>query len=130
MNAIIQEFISPHKCLYPPQIRSLKPNHQSDKAVVVQSLSCARLFETPWTAALQAPLSFTISWGLLKVMSADSVMLSKHLILCHRLLRPPSLFPSIRVFSNELALHIRWPSIGASASLAVLILVRRWDIGR
>ena len=67
------------------------------------------LFVTPWTAARQAPLSFTVSWGLLKFMSIESVMLSNHLILCCPLLLLPSIFPSIRIFSNESVLHIRWP---------------------
>ena len=64
---------------------------------------------TPWTAACQAPLSFTISWSLLKLMSIESVMPSSILILCRPLLLLPSVFPSIRVFSKESALHIRWP---------------------
>ena len=64
---------------------------------------------TPWTAAHQAFLSLTISWSLLKLMAIESEMLSNHLILCHPLLLLPSIFPSIRVFSNELALCIRWP---------------------
>ena len=64
---------------------------------------------TPWTAACQASLSFTISWSLLKLMSIESVMPSNHLILCCPLLLLPSIFPSIRVFSSESALHIRWP---------------------
>ena len=67
------------------------------------------LFVTPWTAARQAPLSFTVSWGLLKFLSIESVMLSNHLILCCPLLLLPSIFLSIRVFSSESALHIRWP---------------------
>ena len=75
----------------------------------VQSLSHIRLFATPWTAAHQASLSITNSWSLLKLMSVDSVMPSNHLILCCPLLLLPSIFPSIRVFSNESALHIRWP---------------------
>ena len=75
----------------------------------VQSLSCVRLFVTPWTAARQASLSITNSWSLLKLMSIESVMPSNHLILCHPLLLLPSIFPSIRVFSNELVLRIRWP---------------------
>ena len=75
----------------------------------VQSLSHVQFLVTPWTAALQASLSFTISQRLLKFMSIESVMPSNHLILCHPLLFLPSIFPSIRVFSNELALHIRWP---------------------
>ena len=75
----------------------------------VQSLSHVRLFATPWTAACQASLSFTISRNLLKLISIESVMPSSHLILCHLLLLLPSVFPSIRVFSSESALHIRWP---------------------
>ena len=66
-------------------------------------------FVTPWTAARQAPLSFTNSWRLLKLMSIELVMPSNHLILCHPLLLLPSIFPSIRVFSNESVLCIRWP---------------------
>ena len=75
----------------------------------VQSLSCDRLFATPWTAAHQASLSITNSRSLLKLMSIESVMPSNHPILCRPLLLPPSTFPSIRVFSNELVLRIRWP---------------------
>ena len=75
---------------------------------VVQLLSHVQLFVTPLTAALQASLSITISWGLLKLMSIESVMPSNHLILCFPLLLPPSIFPSIRVFSNESVPHIRW----------------------
>ena len=73
-----------------------------------QSLSCVWLFVISWTSACQASLSFTISRSLLKLMSIKSVMPSNHLILCHPLLLP-SILPSTRVFSNELALHIRWP---------------------
>ena len=80
-----------------------------NSVVVVQLLSHVQLFATPWTAACQASLSFTISWGLLKLMSIESVMLSNHLILCHPLLILPSIFPSIRVISNESFLPIRWP---------------------
>ena len=75
----------------------------------VQSLSRVRLFMTPWVAAHQASLSITNLHSLLKLMSIDSVMPSNHLILCHPLLLLPSIFPSIRVFSNESALRIRWP---------------------
>ena len=75
----------------------------------VQSLSRVRLFATPWTAARQASLSITNSWSPPKPMSFESVMPSNHLILCCPLLLLPSIFPSIRVFSNESALHIRWP---------------------
>ena len=78
-------------------------------SVVVQLLSCGQLFVTPWTAAYEASLSFTISWSLLKLMSIESVMPSNHLILCRSRLLSSSIFPSIRVFSNESALHIRWP---------------------
>ena len=74
----------------------------------VQMLSCVRLFVTPWTAAHQASLSITNSRTLLKLMSIESVMPSNHLILCHLLLLPPSVFPSIMVFSNESVLHIRY----------------------
>ena len=77
--------------------------------IVVQSFSHVWLFATPWTAACQVFLSFTISWSLLKFMSIELVMSPNHFILCHLLLFLPSIFPSIRVFSNEMALHIRWP---------------------
>ena len=83
--------------------------HLTSLPAVVQSLSCVWLFVTPWTAARQASLSFTISWSLLKLMFIEFVILSSHLILCHPLLLLPSIFPSIRVFSNESALCIRWP---------------------
>ena len=75
----------------------------------VQSLSCVQLFATPWTAACQASLSITNSWSLLKLISIELVMPSNHLILCCPLLLLPSIFPSIRVFSSESVLHIRWP---------------------
>ena len=75
----------------------------------VQSLSHVQLFATPWTAARQASLSITNSWSPPKPMSIESVMPSNHLILCRPLLLLPSIFPSIRVFSNESALCIRWP---------------------
>ena len=76
------------------------------RLVVVQLLSCVQLFVTPWTAARQASLSFTVSQHLLKLMSIESMMPPNHLILCHSLLLLPSIFPSIRVFSNELALYM------------------------
>ena len=76
---------------------------------VVQLLSCVQLFATPWTAARQDSLSFTISQSFFKLMSVDLVMLSPHFILCHPLLLFAFIFPSIRVFSNESALPIRWP---------------------
>ena len=75
----------------------------------VQSLSRVQLFVTPWAAARQVSLSITHSWSSLKLMSVESVMPSNHLVLCHPLLLPPSIFPSIRVFSNESVLHITWP---------------------
>ena len=79
--------------------------------VVIESLNYVWFFATPWTAAHQASLFFTISWSLLKFISTESVMLSNHVILCHPLLLP-SIFPSIRIFSNELALCIKWQSTG------------------
>ena len=75
----------------------------------VQLLSCVRLFATPWTAPCQASLSITNSWSLLKLVSIELVMPSNHLILCRPLLLLPSFFPSIKVFSNESVLHIKWP---------------------
>ena len=78
--------------------------------VAIQSLSHVWLFVTPWTAARQAPLAFTISLCLLKLMSTESMMPCNHLILCHPLLLLSLIFPSIGVFSNESALHIRWPN--------------------
>ena len=91
------------------------------KLVVAQLLSPVWLFETPWTAAHQASLYFTLSLSLLKLMSIESVMPSNQVILCCSLLLLPSIFPSIRVFSQESALHIRWPkywsfSFGISSS--------------
>ena len=75
----------------------------------VQSLSRVQFFATPWTAAHQASLSVTNSQSLLKLLSIESVMPSNYLILCHPLILPPSVFPSLRVFSNESVLCIRWP---------------------
>ena len=77
--------------------------------ISVQWLSHVHLFEIPWTAAHQASLSITNSWSWPRLMSIELVMPSNHLILCHRLLLPPSIFLSIRVFSDESVLHIRWP---------------------
>ena len=76
----------------------------------VQLFNRVRLFATPWTAACQASLSITNSWSLLKRMSIESVMPSNHFIFCGPLLLPPSIFPSIMVFSNESVLCIRWPN--------------------
>ena len=97
-------------------------------SIVVQSLSRVWLFAVPWTAALQALLSFIISWSLLKLLSIESVMPSNHLILCCPLLLLPSNFPRIRVFSSNLAFHIRWPkywSFSISPSSEYYILRRR-----
>ena len=99
--------------------------------VVVYLLSCVQLFATPWTSACRAFLSFIVSWSLLKFMSIDSVMTSNHLILCCPLLLLPLVFPSIRVFSNELALFIRWQkywsfSISPSNEYSGLISFRKW----
>ena len=84
-------------------------SHLTLDCIVVQLLSCVQLFETPWTAVCQASLSFTISQSMLKLKSIESMMSSNHLILCHPLLLLTSIFPSIMVFSSELALPIRWP---------------------
>ena len=99
----------------------------------VQSLSHVRLFATPWTAACQASLSIANSRSLLKLMSIESVMPSNHLILCHPLLLLPSIFPSIRVFSNESVLRIRYPkywsfslSISPSSEHSGLIFRMDW----
>ena len=97
----------------------------------VQSLSHVQLFVSPWTAECQASLSIINSWSLLKLMPIESVMPSNHLILCRPLLLLPSFFPSIRVFSNESVLHIRWPkywsssfSISLSNEYSALISIR------
>ena len=84
--------------------------------VVVQSLSCVRLFATSWTAACQAPLSSAVSWSLLRFMSIESMMLSNHLTLCLPFLLLPSLFCSIRVFSRESALRPKYWSFSSSPS--------------
>ena len=109
----------------------LGPKRPVKKISSVQSLSHVWLLATPWTAACQASLSITNSQGLLKLMSIESVMLSNHLSLCRPLLLLPSIFPSIRVFSNESALHIKWPeywnfsfSISPSNEYSVLISFR------
>ena len=95
--------------------------------VVVQSQSRVQLFVAPWTATLQASISFTISWCLLKLMSIEWVMPSNHLILCHSLLLMPSIFPRIRVFSNELALYIRWPKYWSfSSSIHTSVNIQGW----
>ena len=83
---------------------------QCSKLSLLSSLSCVWLFATPWTAGPQTSLSLTISQSFLKLMSIESVMPSNHFILCRPLLLLPSIFPSIRVFSNEWALRVRWPN--------------------
>ena len=110
-----------------------KDRHRDiDTVSSVESLSRVRLFMTPWTAARQAYLSITSSQSLLKLVSIESVMPSNHLIFCRPLLLRPSIFPSIRVFSNESVLRIRWPSywsfsfsISPSNEYSVLISFRR-----
>ena len=94
----VRNYVHPKTCIW-----------MDISALSVQSLSCVQLFSTPWTAACQASLSITNSQSLPKLMSIESVMPSNHLILCHPLLLLPSVFSSIRVFSNESALRIRWP---------------------
>ena len=95
---------------------------------VVQSLSHVQLFATPWTAVCHVPLSFTISWSLLRFMSTELVMISNHLILCHSLLLLPSIFPSIRVFSNELALRIWWPKYWSFLFVGTLYMLSHWNL--
>ena len=93
----------------------------------VQSLSHVQLSVTPWTAACQSSLSITNSRSSPKLMSIESVVLSNHLILCHALLLPPSIFPRIRIFSNESVLCIRWPKYWVSASTSVLpMTIQDW----
>ena len=120
---VTESLCSPHKTL-----TTLLISYQFSS---VRSLSRLRLFATPWTAAHQASLSNTNSSSLLKLMSIESVMPSNHLILCRPLLLLPSIFPSIRVFSNESVLCIRWPkywsfsfSISASDDYSGLISFR------
>ena len=88
---------------------SLNLDESMLQCISVQSLSCVRLFVTPWSVAHQASLSITNSRSLLKLMSIEPLMPSNHLILCHPLLLLPSIFFSIKVFANESILHIRWP---------------------
>ena len=93
----------------------------------VQSLSSVRLFVTPWSAAHQASLSITNSWNLPKMMSIESLMPSNHLTLCHHLLIPPSIFPSIRMFSNEPVLCISWPKyLSFSFSTVLQMNIQNW----
>ena len=101
MDSGVSRCLTSWMCLFLPFIRESS----------VQSLSHIWLFVTPWTATRQASLSITNSWSLLKLMSIESAMLSNYLILCHPLLLLPSIFPSIRLFSNESVLCIRWPTV-------------------
>ena len=104
------------KCVFYPLLQVYYFLSSMKSLIAVQWLSCVRLFATLWTAAHQSLLSFTISQSLLKLMSIESVMPSNRLILCHLLLLP-SIFSSIRVFSNEMAFCIGGQSIGAPASV-------------
>ena len=105
-------------------------SHLTLGCIVVQLLSCAQLFETPWTTVWQASLSFTISQRMLKLKSIESVMPSNQVILCHPFLLLTSIFPSIRVFSNESVLPIRWPkdwNFNISTSASVLPMnIQAW----
>ena len=109
-------------CLFKLNAEYIMRNSELDEVQVslVQLLSHVQLFVMPWSVARQASLSITNFRSLLKLMSIKSVMPSNHLILCHPLLLPPSIFPSIRAFSNKSALRIRWPNIGVSSSASVL----------
>ena len=104
---------------------SPRPQLSPRAVVTFQSLSCVQLFVTPRAAAHQASLSYTVSRSLLKPMSIESMMPSNHLLLCHPHLLLPSVFPSIRVFYNELALHIRWPKYWSFSSVQ-FSLVAQW----
>ena len=112
VSIIFMKHSSGHTHSFIPE-PSVAPSCLQDKLLtsrhVVQSLSCVQLFATLWTIACQAFLSFAILWSLLKLTSIESVMPSNHLILCRPLLLLPSIFPSVRVFSNESAVHIRRP---------------------
>ena len=96
---------------------------------VVQSLSHVQLFATPWAKGPQASLSITSSWSFLKLMSIELVMPSNHLIICRPLVLLPSIFPSIRVFSSESALHIRWPEYWSLASVLPMDIQGRFPLG-
>ena len=104
----MSNIIPPPLLLLTGHLRFITKGLHSHQFSSVQSLSHVQLFETPWTTARQASLSIANSWSLLKLMSFELVMQSSHLILCYPLLLSPSIFPSIRVFSNESALCIRW----------------------
>ena len=99
----------PHSCRRPDSLGKTLMLGKIQFSQSFQWLSRVRLFATPWIAAPQASLSITNSWSSPKFMFIELVMPSSHLTLCHPLLLPPSIFPSIRIFSNELVLRIRWP---------------------
>ena len=99
---------------------SLYCTTETNTTVSVQSFSCVRLFETPWTAACQASLSFAISQSLFKLMSIELVMPSNHLIVFNPSFFLPSIFPSIKVFSNELFVCLRWPKYWSFSFSTVL----------
>ena len=105
LDAVVDRIMISQRCPH-PNSQNLWIYHF---AAVLPSLSPVWLFVIPWTAAHQAPLSFTISWSLLRLMSIESVMSSYHLTLCHPLFLLPSIFLSIKVFSSGSVLHIRWP---------------------
>ena len=110
-----------------PWLASLSSRIKVDSNVV-QPLSRLQLFVTPWTAARQASLSFTVSWSLLKLMSIQSVMLSDHIILCHLLLLLPSIFPSIRVFSSGSDVCVRWSKYWSFSNMMATWVIPREDI--
>ena len=105
----------PTQPIYSPCVHDSLQEQESVQFSSVQSLSSVRLFATPWIAAGQDSLSITNSWSLLKLKSTESVMPSSHLILCHPLLLLPPTPPSTRGFSNESALHMRWPKYWSSS---------------
>ena len=107
-STVTSPFTFPGRNLHTFSCRSTT-EQTSVQLISVQSLGCVQLFATRWTAAHQTSLSITNSRSLLKLMSIELVMPSNHLILCHPFLLLPSIFPNIRVFSNESALRIRWP---------------------
>ena len=111
---VLRFILHTHACIYIYMYLSVQFSS-------VQSLSCVRLFATPWTAAHQASLSITNSQSLLKFMSIELVMPSNHLILCHPLLLPPLVFLSIRVFSNESVLCISWPKYCVHKSIYLFV---------
>ena len=110
---MLKSYICFHFGVCSPSVKEERGIHITtllpSKRLVVQSLSHIQLFRTPWNTACQASLSFTIPQSSLRLMSIELMMPSNHLILCHPLLLLPSIFPSIRVFSNDLVLCIRWP---------------------